>query len=207
MLKQSQFNINLNIGLNPIVYNCATRRYALLDEINDEELNKCADKGLVIDSNANEIPDLITAVQSKIANGDQIVTIFPTTNCNARCWYCYEEGISRCDMSQNTIKQTIKFIKQTFNKPEIYINWFGGEPLLNIDAIKQITLALKDAGYILNTCITSNGSLITPELIRLLSNNYHKKSMSITIDAIGKEYGKIKRYKNISSDQAYKYNW
>lgn len=202
-MKKSQFNIIVDSGLNQIVYNCATRRYALMDNVNDEALNKFADEGLVVDSNADEISDLITAVQSKLDNGDQIVTIFPTTNCNARCWYCYEEGISHCDMSQNTIEHTIQFIKQTFNKPEISINWFGGEPLLNIDAIKQITLALKDASYTLNTCITSNGSLITQELISLLLDNYCKKTMSITIDAIGDEYGEIKRYTDIQSNQAY----
>lgn len=201
----SQFDIITSMeDSTPVIYNSYTRRYVLLDSIidNKEVLYKC---DINLDSTTDEISDLITFVRTPTTNGDQVITIFPTTNCNAKCWYCYEAEIARCDMSQNTIEQTIKFIKQTFNKPEISINWFGGEPLLNIEAINQITLALKDAGYILETCITSNGSFITLDLINLLLDNYRKTSMCITIDAIGDEYGKIKRYTNLRFDKAYQH--
>ena len=57
-------------------------------------------------------------------------TILPTTACNARCFYCFEEGMKFVTMSDETVSQTIEFIKKTRNPGNpVNFAWFGGEPL------------------------------------------------------------------------------
>lgn len=209
-MKYSQFNIitNLDDG-TPVVYNSLSRRYVIRQEICCEDINidkhNCSvECGILVNDNCDEPSQLISLIHEEVANGEQSLTILPTTNCNARCWYCYEKGIEHFDMSQDIIDNTIQFIKGQFQtERELSINWFGGEPLMHFDAIKQITVAAKVAGFTLNTCITTNGSLINPELISLLKENYKDISMSITIDAIGENYGIVKRFVNFPSEQAY----
>ncbi len=209
-MKYSQFNIitNLDDG-TPVVYNSLSRKYILQAEnsyeaINIDKHSISLDYGILVNDNCDEPLQLISLIQKEVTDGEQSLTILPTTNCNARCWYCYEKGIEHFDMSQDIIDNTIQFIKGQFQtERELSINWFGGEPLMHFDAIKQITVATKVAGFTLNTCITTNGSLITPELISLLKENYKDKSMSITIDAIGENYGAVKRFVDYPSEQAY----
>lgn len=209
-MKYSQFNIitNLDNGTH-VVYNSLSRKYILQTDnccgnVDMDEHRLCTDYGILVNDNCDEPSQLISLIQKEVTDGEQSLTILPTTNCNARCWYCYEKGIEHFDMSQDIIDNTIQFIKGQFQtERELSINWFGGEPLMHFDAIKQITVAAKVAGFTLNTCITTNGSLITPELISLLKENYKDISMSITIDAIGKDYASVKRFVNFPSEQAY----
>lgn len=50
-------------------------------------------------------------------------TILTTTDCNARCFYCYELGRSRIPMSEQTAHEIADYI----SAPKVNIHWFGGE--------------------------------------------------------------------------------
>ena len=205
-MKESIFNIAscLDDG-TAVIYNTCSRKYLLQNgTVRNDETCFCRDNGMVVNNGCDEVANLVLSIREELNKGGQSLTILPTTNCNARCWYCYERGIEHCDMSQSTIDHTISFITDQFSTgQELSINWFGGEPLMHFEAIKQITEAVKSAGYTLNTCITTNGSMITPELICLLKDNYKNVTMSITIDAMGNDYGKIKSFVNIPAETAF----
>ena len=146
-MKYSQFNIitNLDDGTN-VVYNSLSRKYILQAENSYEDINidkhsSSHDCGILVNDNCDETSQLISLIQKEVNDGEQSLTILPTTNCNARCWYCYEKGIEHFDMSQDIIDNTIQFINGQFQaERELSINWFGGEPLMHFDAIKQITI-------------------------------------------------------------------
>ena len=42
--------------------------------------------------------------------GFRFYTILPTSGCNARCVYCYEEGVKAVSMTRETVEQTVRFI-------------------------------------------------------------------------------------------------
>ena len=68
--------------------------------------------------------------------------IWVTMRCNFRCRYCYEmENKSNVIMSYETAKQTVSFILDISRKNNcrsIWINFHGGEPLLNHKIIDEI---------------------------------------------------------------------
>lgn len=129
----------------------------------------------------------------------QTLTIIPTTNCNARCWYCFEKDMSRYDMPSDIIEETINFVKNSFNYTDIKLNWSGGEPLMNIDAIVHITDALNVAGYKLHTSITTNGSILPSDFLSYIRQANADISFGITIDEIFDAYSTTKRISPINN--------
>lgn len=209
MNKLSQYNIFCKMDCsNSVVYNSFTRKYSIIsssnhDNIGSNDTHDFLEKGIIVNFESDEYSNLVSSIQEEVKNGPQTLTIFPTTDCNARCWYCYEKGIAHSYMSSETISNVITFVKKTFNHKEIKINWFGGEPLMNIEAIKQITQLLKSSRYELQTTITTNGSRITEDFIEFLCDNYSHVTINTSIDEIGDKYGRIKGYNDISYQEAY----
>ena len=121
-------------------------------------------------------------------------TILPTLACNARCFYCYEEGMPQPTMSPETVEQTIRYLIR--NKPdgEMQLSWFGGEPLLRPDVLDRISEGLKAAGINFVSSVVTNGSLITPEIIRKMTGLWNVRHVQVTMDGSEQDYIKRKRY-------------
>lgn len=69
--------------------------------------------------------------------------ILPTTACNARCWYCYEEGFAKQSMTDECIEAIPGFIGSYMEMvDDVHVTWFGGEPLLGFDAMCKLSDAL-----------------------------------------------------------------
>ena len=166
-------------------------------------IQKLSTMGFIINSHDEELAILDAMRIKEIDNPIQGVTILPTTDCNARCFYCFEEGIARYSMTKEIAQQTIDFIKNFYDEKELAIAWFGGEPLLKFPIIEYITLELKKLGYILNTHITTNASLLTSEMLDFFISNYTHTSFQITIDGIDEKYYEAKKYIDIPPEDAF----
>lgn len=188
------FDINIE-GTDgvPMVYNTLTRNFSKVSSVmsNNNPLDE------------KDIEGFRAILKEALLNDPQAVTILPTTNCNARCWYCYEHGIQRCDMTIENAEHVVSFISDYFEKPELTINWFGGEPLLGFDVIRHITTRLKEKGFCLTTCLTTNGSLLNEDMVSFLKDNYTKVNVNITIDGIKEDYADVKKYINIPKELAF----
>lgn len=81
-------------------------------------------------------------------NNKNMFTVFTTTGCNARCPYCYEHGIDAISMNNKVAIDTAKYINiSRMPNTKIHLKWFGGEPLLNGDAINTICEYLEIRNY------------------------------------------------------------
>lgn len=135
--------------------------------------------------------------------GSQVITIFATNDCNARCSYCFEHGLPREAMSPSTADQIVAFIAGFCPDKTLQIQWFGGEPLMAMERIRQITLGLEAHGFALNARITTNGSLLTEDAMDFFKSHYGNIAFQITIDDIGEAYAKVKRYVDIRASDAF----
>lgn len=121
-------------------------------------------------------------------------TIALTTKCNARCFYCYEEGVCQKDMSLQTAEKLAELLLKT--NREINITWFGGEPLIKTDIIDFISQILNRNGKEFRSDIITNGSLLNEEIIIGKFKEWHITNVQITIDGMEEEYIKRKNYYN-----------
>lgn len=92
------------------------------------------------------------------------LVIAPTMACNMACKYCFEEN-KKGKMTSETVEAIIDFVdKRANNLKHVDINWYGGEPLLAVDVIEDLTLTLLDLGkekhFQFTASMISNGYLL-----------------------------------------------
>ncbi|MBQ3503139.1 MAG: 4Fe-4S cluster-binding domain-containing protein [Oscillospiraceae bacterium] len=121
-------------------------------------------------------------------------TIFTTTDCNARCFYCYEMGRSRIAMSAETAKKVVYYIQDHCGGEKVKLNWYGGEPLLNKGVIDIICQGLAKTGIEYTSSAISNGYLFNKETVENAVNNWNLKRVQITLDGTEAVYNKIKGF-------------
>lgn len=130
-----------------------------------------------------------------------LFTIFTTTSCNARCPYCYEKDLERLSMSNETALDVAKYIDEnrTIHSP-ITLKWFGGEPLVNGNAINIICDYLQSVGAKYVSSITSNGYLFDKYTDDEIINLWKLKSVQITLDGTRDVYNSVKNYISDSNE-------
>lgn len=128
-------------------------------------------------------------------------TILPTTGCNARCYYCYEQGIKVTRMSEQTAENIVRFIDKHRDKNKrIYITWFGGEPTTATDRIDQICYGLQDLGIEYQSDIVTNGYLFDEVMVRKAKKLWKLTFAQIAVDGVGESYNDIKAYVAVHDD-------
>lgn len=120
--------------------------------------------------------------------------ILPTTDCNARCFYCFEHGVQKLQMTEQTALDVADFmVKKSKGKP-ITVQWFGGEPLYNKKAIDIICKELQKNEISFTSTMVSNGYLFDEETAKKAASLWNLKSVQITLDGTEDIYNKIKAF-------------
>lgn len=152
------------------------------------------------EDNSKKIHKLMRVIGSKKDFGYNSFEILTTTKCNARCFYCYETGFKQHSMDYETAAQTAKFIIRNKVSNNTRIKWYGGEPLMNIPAIDQISSELQNNNVRFYSTIVSNGILFTDEIVKKAVSLWNLKNVRITLDGTEIQYNKIKAYKGIEGN-------
>lgn len=203
-MKHSQYNITKYYDKTYIIYNTLFNSMITLSEfeyqqyenMNFSELNIVgilADNGFILPCFVNEYEryEYYQNVLKNMYDSVEHYTVSLTSKCNARCIYCYEEGIPKFDMSEKTADRFAEILCKS--EKQIDITWFGGEPLLKTNLIERITNTLKNNNKQFQAGIISNGSLLTDSIIDKFSE-WNIQWIQISIDGMEKEYLQRKCY-------------
>lgn len=120
--------------------------------------------------------------------------IFTTTDCNARCFYCYELRRRRQAMSEQVAHDAAAYIARVRRAKKVSLNWFGGEPLYNRRAIEIITADLRERGVAYTSRMTSNGYLFDEETVRTAKEDWRLELVQISLDGTEEVYNRSKAY-------------
>ena len=167
-------------------------------QFKEEELNEDAEdidilkKGKFITD--NDMDDFLLLKSSLNAqrnyNKALSLTIAPTMDCNFNCFYCFEEHHSEY-MTSEEIQAIVHFIEQKKDIVGLAITWFGGEPLMAFDRIKEFYQQLKSPTENVSTKIVTNGYYMTPDVVDFFKEKkFH--SVQLTVDGLGDDYNKVK---------------
>lgn len=109
-------------------------------------------------------------------------------DCNMRCEYCFAStgdfGHGRKLMDFETGRRAIDFLlEQSGDRENLELDFFGGEPLMNFDVVKQIVVYArsKEAAYHkrFRFTITTNGLLLDDDKIDFINREMSNVVMSI----------------------------
>lgn len=126
--------------------------------------------------------------------GIESYTILTTTNCNARCFYCYESDLPRVNMDEETANKLVDYMIKHKGKSILKLHWFGGEPLVCMNRIDQICNALTENNVKYVSSMTSNGYLFSEEIAEKAVTSWKLESIQITLDGTENVYNKTKAY-------------
>lgn len=121
-------------------------------------------------------------------------TIMTTSDCNARCFYCYELGQLRRHMTEATALQVADYIIRHAGGQQVNIEWFGGEPLFNKPVISLICDRLRNAQLKFRSSMASNGYLMDAETVQQAREQWNLQNIQITIDGTEQVYNRVKAY-------------
>lgn len=159
-----------------------------------DTFNKMVKSGFVVNeeiiSAENEIPCI------------KGVTLMLIQSCNLACQYCFgSEGeyADRGKMHENVAIDTINYlIEKSGDAKELYITFFGGEPLLCFNLVKKIVEYCKDKektiGKKFTYNMTTNGTLLNDEINEFIIQN--KIGTMISIDGNRNQQDAKRYYKN-----------
>lgn len=131
------------------------------------------------------------------------VMLVLTRDCNLSCKYCYERvQNSKADvaMTKNTAFSAIDFTFNNAKSQTITIAFFGGEPLLCFDLIKDVVeysnvLANKYHKKV-KYAMTTNATLVTDKLASFFeSNNF---MLTVSLDGSKEQHDKYRQYMDAS---------
>jgi len=121
-----------------------------------------------------------------------------TTGCNLRCEYCFAGAghVPHENMSFDVAKKAIEFlIKNSSDRVNLEVDFFGGEPTLNFDVIKQTVAYARgreaEMGKKFRFTVTTNAYYITDEMIDFF--DAEMKNIVISMDGRKEVHDRIRK--------------
>ncbi len=215
--KKSQFNYVSNTKSGHLIYNTlynsltrlTDKEYTLYitGNVEDEQtLNQFISQGIVVDSSTDELEqyNLYVKYASLYVKQKPHITVTPTMECNASCFYCYEDGVRCGRMDKTDCSYIIRFLKTLDCSQGIDVTWFGGEPLMNQEWMDTFSESLEKEGIDFSAFIITNGSKITDEVIERMVTKWRIDDIQITLDGCFEEYALRKNYMDCDGNIYYR---
>ena len=122
-------------------------------------------------------------------------------NCNLECKYCFlseSGGLNGQNMTIKTAKAAIDFSIRKSDKKNLEVDFFGGEPLLNFNVVKDtVFYAIEQAKKFQKAfkfTLTTNGLILNDEVIEFL--NLYMDNVVISIDGSREVHNNLRKTKN-----------
>ncbi|WP_420548085.1 TIGR04463 family radical SAM/SPASM RiPP maturase [Curvivirga sp.] len=164
---QSKYNIFIPIkgdanGDRSLVYNTLTGAYAVWDQndidtyndlersrllVNDPRLTNFINAGYMVANDTDETGELEQRyMAARHDSQTMVMTIAPIMACNFACEYCFQ-GADKpvkkmSDLVQDALLQYLDKVLPTLKV--LSISWYGGEPLMGLKTIEELTVKMKE---------------------------------------------------------------
>lgn len=155
---------------------------------NNELVEQLKLGGFLIDDEIDEKKQIqFNMYKNRFENDKLSLTLAPTSDCNFRCIYCYEkDNIKNTYMNKETQGNLIKLVKNYSKKiSHLNIGWYGGEPLLAMDIIenlsKEFISICRENNISYYASMVTNGYNLTRENIEKI-NEFKISLLQITLD-------------------------
>lgn len=145
-----------------------------------------------------------TVCNNNLENKQKVLerlVIHVSNSCNLRCIYCYANGgvyhSEEANLSEEMLQLIIKKFYEEFDKI-LMIQFFGGEPLMNLPLIRSACERIRkideERGYVTKFGLVTNGTLINDDFIKLV--NEYEIGVTISYDGDVEVNNMLRKYPN-----------
>ncbi len=213
MLKWSKYNFSIEKNNDKLLYNSLTNNLIRIekneldriktflhenvkDKSDDNSVKLLLKQGFITKSDNNKINNIrLGKILSNFSSNYANICIAPTQDCNFDCSYCFEDFRNSVSFDMKMEQKVVDFICSYPKDKEIFIEWYGGEPLYAFDSIKRISQKLKEKKRKFSASMISNGYLLTAEKINFFKN-LNITQIQITLDGMKNTHDKRRKLKN-----------
>lgn len=144
------------------------------------------DRGFLVSNSVNELNKVRVLHGFQHYRSDMLeLVLLASEACNFRCVYCCET-YSRGTMEPWVRQAVVAMVEHRIKQLRLLrVGWFGGEPLLGLEAIREISPRLQDLaqanGVEFSAQMTTNGFLLTEKVLAELLT-YGVRRFQISLD-------------------------
>lgn len=218
-MKKSSYNIFVPCEKVIVGFNTYRNMYiaipkAVYDIYNEDSLDglmnkypncyqRMRDAGFLIADDFDELASirLRNKIECFASRAFQLM-VFPTQDCNLKCWYCYETHKKNTKMSPDVMERIYLYVKnQLANNSfdSFQLSFFGGEPMLYFNEVvyplaSRVKELIESTGKQFVSFFVTNASLINKQTVdKLIKLN---PRLQITLDGIKEKHDKVRIWKN-----------
>jgi uncharacterized protein len=180
---------NMNLETFSHLYSCAFQKFKEI--------------GLIVPDSVDELA--LIRYKNKMAtfaSREMRIVVYPTQDCNLKCWYCYENHVPNTRLTKEISTRIEKFVPREIDKnsfDKFHVTFFGGEPLTDFNTIayplcKSLKDKVEDANKKFDCFFVTNGSLIKEDTIEKLKDM--QPNLQITIDGNKEQHDKVRIWKD-----------
>lgn len=166
----------------------------------DKVLDQLIKNKILVPNNEHELGTIISENKNEISSEDVLYEVIqPSAMCQFGCPYC-GQGHTKDYISRDHYALLLDRIEEKISNGHyktLFIGWFGGEPLMALKQIREVTILLKELAkkYQLNygAKMVTNGLSLKKGIYEELVHDMAVSSIEITLDGIAK-YHDAKRY-------------
>lgn len=203
--KLSQYIVTVEVKENIfIVFSTRTSKQVLLykesydklfngkfREIEKDIFNILVSDYILVPENEDELASIVEENNHSNHNSKALYqVIMPSANCQLGCGYCGQKHTkNQLDTAYySKLIERINHKLDTQNYESLSIAWFGGEPLMSLSTLRELSKKLqqvsieKNVKYVAK--IVTNGLGLKKNIFLDLVNNHKIKSFEVTLDGI-----------------------
>lgn len=128
------------------------------------------------------------------------LVVTTTMDCNLGCFYCYESR-SKNALQVSDVPQLVSIARDRLSrhgKRMLHVDWYGGEPLMNLEFLEEASIALQDLcvaeGVMYLASAISNGTH-WPDDIGDFVRRHKLRQVQISFDGLQANHDRRRRYR------------
>jgi uncharacterized protein len=156
--------------------------------------------GFIVPEDKDELVEIRERFHRARKETPLVLTLTTTMDCNLGCYYCYEERTpDRLELKD--VAAVVDLVKDKLarsGKRSLHVDWYGGEPLMNIEFIEAASTALQSlckreaVAYVAS--IISNGTC-WPDEVAAFINRHSIRQVQISFDGLRENHNRRRRYR------------
>ena len=156
--------------------------------------------GFLVDPDVDELTAIRRRYWEARRNGPIVLLVTTTMDCNLGCYYCYESRSSHA-LRVTDVGDVVALARERLRrqgKRSLHIDWYGGEPLMNVAFLESASLALQELcraeGIAYSASVISNGTHWPDDVDHFVAR--HKiRQVQISFDGLRAQHDRTRHYR------------